>query len=93
MLAAYLELNMSPEFFLQRLRESVPLLNYWLGLAKGVVFGFLIGITACHFGMRILPNTESLGRGATSSVVTSITIVIFANAIFAVAFRGLGIIF
>ncbi|WP_338845662.1 ABC transporter permease [Massilia sp. W12] len=93
MLAAYLELNMSPEFFLQKLRESVPLLNYWLGLAKGVVFGFLIGLTACHFGMRILPNTDSLGRGATSSVVTSITIVIFADAIFAVAFRGLGIIF
>lgn len=93
MLAAYLELNMAPEFFVQKLRESVPLLNYWLGLSKGVVFGLLIGLTACHFGMRILPNTDSLGRGATSSVVSSITIVIFADAIFAVAFRGLGILF
>ncbi len=93
MLAAYVELHMAPEFFLFKLRDAVPLLNYWLGLGKGVVFGILIALVACHFGMRIKPNTESLGRGTTASVVTSITVVIFADAIFAVVFRGIGIMF
>lgn len=93
MLAASLELGMAPEFFLLKLRDAVPLVNYWLGLAKGVTFGILIALVACHFGLRIKPNTESLGRGTTSSVVTSITIVIFADAIFAVVFRGKGIMF
>ncbi|MBI3228958.1 MAG: ABC transporter permease [Burkholderiales bacterium] len=93
MLAANLELGMSYEFFLLKLRDVVPLVNYWIGLGKGVVFGILIALVACHFGLRIKPNTESLGRGTTSSVVSAITIVIFADAIFAIVFRGIGILF
>ncbi|RYF69590.1 MAG: ABC transporter permease, partial [Comamonadaceae bacterium] len=41
-------------------------------------------------GMRVQPNTESLGRGTTTSVVTSITVVILVDALFAVLFRGVG---
>jgi len=32
------------------------------GLGKGIVFGILIGLIACHFGLRIEPNTVSLAR-------------------------------
>jgi phospholipid/cholesterol/gamma-HCH transport system permease protein len=69
----------------------VPIANLWLGLAKGVVFGFLIALVACHFGLLIEPNTESLGVGTTSSVVTSITVVIIVDAIFAIMFKDVGI--
>ena len=65
--------------------------NLWLGLGKGVVFGFLIALVACHFGLRIEPNTESLGVGTTSAVVTSITVVIIVDAIFAILFKDIGI--
>lgn len=90
MVAALMELGMAPSYFLQRLPEAVPLANYWIGLGKGVVFGILIALIACHFGLRIQPNTESLGQGTTASVVTAITIVILADAIFAVIFKGVG---
>ena len=53
-------------------------------------FGSLIGLIACHFGLRIKPNTEDLGRGTTSSVVTAITVVILADAVFAIVFKGVG---
>ena len=43
------------------------------------------------FGLRIEPNTESLGVGTTNSVVTSITVVIIVDAIFAVLFKDVGI--
>jgi len=75
---------------LHKLPEAVPLINYWIGLAKGVSFGILIALVACHFGLRIQPNTESLGQGTTASVVISITIVIIADAIFAIAFSKVG---
>jgi phospholipid/cholesterol/gamma-HCH transport system permease protein len=39
----------------------------------------------------VKPNTESLGRGTTSSVVTSITVVILVDALFAVLFKGVGL--
>jgi phospholipid/cholesterol/gamma-HCH transport system permease protein len=59
-------------------------------LAKGVVFGIFIALIACHFGLRIKPNTESLGQGTTSSVVTAITLVIVIDAVFAILFRNVG---
>ena len=50
-----------------------------------------IGLIACYFGLKIKPNTESLGIGTTSSVVTAITIVIIIDAIFAIMFSHIGI--
>lgn len=90
MVAAKLELNLSPIYFIHELPDAVPLANYWIGLGKGVVFGSLIALVACHFGLRIQPNTESLGQGTTTSVVTAITIVILADAVFAIVFNGVG---
>ncbi|MES2831962.1 MAG: ABC transporter permease [Pseudomonadota bacterium] len=90
MVAALVELNLSPSYFLQKLPDAVPLANYWIGLGKGVVFGSLIALVACHFGLRIKANTESLGQGTTTSVVTAITVVILADAVFAIVFSGVG---
>ena len=90
MAAARIELGFSPLYFLDKLPDAVPLANYWIGLAKGVVFGSLIALVACHFGLRIQPDTESLGRGTTSSVVTAITAVIVADAVFAIVFSSVG---
>ncbi len=88
-ISAQVILDMSPGFFLHKLPDVVSLANYWIGLGKGVVFGMLIAIIACHYGLRIKPNTESLGQGTTSSVVVSITSVIIADALFAVLFRNI----
>jgi phospholipid/cholesterol/gamma-HCH transport system permease protein len=90
MAAAQLQLGMSPSYFLQKLPNAVPIANYWIGLGKGVAFGSLIALVACHFGLRIKANTESLGQGTTGSVVTAITVVILADAVFAIVFNGVG---
>lgn len=90
MISAKIELNLSARYFLQKLPDAVPLANYLIGLLKGTTFGILIALVSCHFGLRIEPNTESLGRGTTTSVVTAITIVILADAVFAIIFSGVG---
>ncbi|CAN7618523.1 ABC transporter permease [Pseudoduganella sp. LjRoot289] len=90
MVSAKVELNLSSRYFIQKLPDAVPLANYLIGLLKGVVFGTLIALVSCHFGLRIKPNTESLGRGTTTSVVTAITVVILADAVFAIVFNGVG---
>ena len=91
MVAARMQLDISYVFFLRQLPDAVPVANLWLGLGKGVVFGMLIALTACHFGLRIKPNTQSLGQGTTASVVTSITVVIIADAFFAILFKDVGL--
>jgi phospholipid/cholesterol/gamma-HCH transport system permease protein len=91
MVAANAELGLSYRYFFDALPAAVPVQNFYLGIGKGVVFGMLIALLACHYGLRIRPNTESLGTGTTSSVVTAITVVILVDAIFAVAFRDIGL--
>lgn len=90
MVSAKIELNLSFRYFLQKLPDAVPFVNYSIGLLKGVTFGVLIALISCHFGLRIKPNTESLGRGTTTSVVTAITVVILADAVYAIIFSGVG---
>lgn len=90
MASAMVELGLSPRYFVQKLPDAVPLANYTIGLGKGVAFGTLIALVSCHFGLRIKPNTESLGRGTTTSVVTAITVVILADAVFAIIFSDVG---
>ncbi|TAM49705.1 MAG: ABC transporter permease [Paraburkholderia sp.] len=90
-LAAQLVLGIDMAYFARALPSVVPIANLWIGLGKGVVFGMLIALVACHFGFRIKPNSQSLGVGTTSAVVSSITVVILADAIFAVLFQNVGI--
>ena len=88
MLAADLALGISPAFFINALPAAVDVANLSLATGKSVVFGMLIALIGCHFGLRIEPNTESLGKGTTASVVTSITVVILVDALFAIAVQG-----
>ncbi|SHH68356.1 ABC transporter permease [Massilia sp. CF038] len=90
MAAAKVELGLSARYFLQELPDAVPFANYVIGLLKGTTFGVLIALVSCHYGLRIKPNTESLGRGTTTSVVTAITVVILADAVFAIIFSEVG---
>jgi len=90
MLAAHFGLDIDFAYFLQALPAAVPTANIWTGLGKGAVFGMLIALVACHYGFRIKPNSQSLGEGTTTSVVVSITVVIIADALFAIAFQGVG---
>jgi phospholipid/cholesterol/gamma-HCH transport system permease protein len=90
-LASELELDIGFAQFFERLPQVVPAVNLWIGVAKGAVFGALIGLVACHYGLRVEPNTESVGSGTTSSVVAAITLVLVADAVFAIALSGVGL--
>jgi phospholipid/cholesterol/gamma-HCH transport system permease protein len=91
MVAADISLGISPTFFINALPAAVDLANLGLAVGKTIVFGLLIALIACHFGLRVEPNTESLGKGTTASVVTSITVVILVDALFAIAFKDIGV--
>jgi len=91
MVAAMLQLDLSFAYFLDNLPRAVPVANLYIGLGKGVAFGFAIALIACHFGLRSKPNTESLSASTTRSVVTAITTVIVIDAIFAILTRQIGV--
>ncbi|MET4578025.1 MlaE family ABC transporter permease [Ottowia thiooxydans] len=90
MLAADITLGITPSFFFEALPKAVPIANLTLASAKALVFGVSIALIGCHYGLRVKPNTESLGQGTTASVVASITAVILIDALFAVLFKKVG---
>jgi len=89
-IASDIALGITPTFFLRALPDAVQIGNLVLATVKSVVFGLLIALIGCHYGLRVLPNTQSLGEGTTASVVTSITVVILVDALFAIAFQEVG---
>ncbi|WP_291590942.1 MlaE family ABC transporter permease [Comamonas sp. UBA7528] len=90
MLAADMTMGISAAYFLQSLPDAVNVGNLWLAMGKSVVFGVFIALIGCHWGLRVEPNTQSLGQGTTASVVTAITMVIVVDAVFAILFRNVG---
>lgn len=91
-LTAQATLGLEVPRFLHGLPTAVPIVNLWLGVGKGAAFGALIGLLACYFGLRIKPDTESLGIETTNAVVASITMVLILDALFAVMFRNSGLL-
>jgi phospholipid/cholesterol/gamma-HCH transport system permease protein len=90
MVSANLQLDLAYGYFIETLPKVVPVANLWIGMGKGFVFGILIALVACHFGLQVKPNTESLSSMTTTSVVTAITLVIVVDAIFAIVTRNIG---
>ena len=91
MVSANLEMDLAYGYFIEELPRAVPVANVWIGIGKGFCFGILVALIACHFGLHVRPNTESLSSKTTTAVVTEITVVIVCDAIFAILTRGIGL--
>ena len=64
-----LEYDIRPRLFLQTALETVLLTDLFSGLAKTPIFGFIIAIVGCHFGLTTKGGTEGVGQSTTRTVV------------------------
>jgi phospholipid/cholesterol/gamma-HCH transport system permease protein len=90
-LISTLMLNISPEFYLQRTVEAIPLTSFLLGVFKGAYFGVVIALTGCLRGIQCGSNAAAVGQATTSAVVTGITAIIASDGLFAVVCNALNI--
>lgn len=74
-------LDLSLVQFFNGLSSAVGLSDCLLGVAKGLIFGAIIGIAGCMRGLQTGSDASAVGRAATSAVVLGITGIILANAI------------
>lgn len=77
--------------YANQVQAAVGLNDLLVGLSKSAVFGLIIALAGCYRGLNCGRDASSVGRAATSAVVTSITWIVVADAIFAVMFHILGI--
>jgi len=86
----WIDLDIPPITFIQRIQEVVPITDLWVGLIKAPVFGMLIALCGCYQGMQVEGNAEEVGLRTTASVVQAIFLVIVLDAVFAVFFSSIG---
>jgi phospholipid/cholesterol/gamma-HCH transport system permease protein len=61
--------DIQPALFLETSLESVRLVDLFSGLAKTPVFGYIIAIVGCRFGLTTTGGTEGVGQSTTRTVV------------------------
>ncbi len=79
-LVAQASLGINYMLFMQNVVEQVQIVNFWIGIGKGVLFGIVIALVGCYFGMNASPDTESMSSHTTLSVVTSLTAILLLDA-------------
>jgi phospholipid/cholesterol/gamma-HCH transport system permease protein len=71
------EFGIPSGFFLRTALESVNFVDFFSGMYKTPVFGAIIALVGCHFGLITRGGTEGVGQATTRTVVvTSIAILI-----------------
>ncbi len=71
---------------LHQLSSSLHLSDVALGAAKGVVFGAIVSGVGCLRGLQTHQGPSAVGVSTTRAVVTSILLIIIADAVFSVLF-------
>jgi phospholipid/cholesterol/gamma-HCH transport system permease protein len=89
-LVAWLYGGMSPEIFIERLRDAISITHFKVGMIKAPFMALVIGIVACTEGLKVRGSAESLGLQTTASVVKSIFVVIILDGLFAIFFASIG---
>ena len=82
--------GMSPEIFIDRLRDAISMTSFKVGLIKAPFMALAIGLVACTEGLRVKGSAESLGLKTTDSVVKAIFMVIVMDGLFAIFFASIG---
>lgn len=65
------DLGLDPVFYIQKVLSTLWLPDFMSGFMKTPVFGFIIGITGCYFGLNVKGGTQGVGNATTKSVVAS----------------------
>ncbi len=80
----YFMLDISFAQYLFETQTIVTTRDIGIGLVKSAVFGFIVAASGCSEGLRCGSDAAAVGHAATRSVVLSITLIVIADAVFAV---------
>lgn len=71
--------------------NSLSLTHFFVGIVHGFVFGCVIAICGCYYGIKSGKDADSVGKATTNSVVASIIWIIISTAILTVICQSMGI--
>jgi len=78
------------EYYTETLR-ALDVTHFLVGLSKGSVYGGMVAYAGCLRGMQCGRSAESVGKAATSAVVTAILLITISASLMTIIFYRLGI--
>jgi phospholipid/cholesterol/gamma-HCH transport system permease protein len=78
--------------FMSNLLQQAKSVDFYTGIAKGPIFGMLIGIIACLNGLRVTGGAAGVGRATTSTVVQCVVAIVIADLAFTAVFFALKLV-
>lgn len=84
-------LDMSAVTYVLQTQNAIAWTEFAIGALKAFVFGALVALIGCHFGLRAERSAAGVGTATTSAVVVSIVAIIAVDAVFAVCTNALGV--
>jgi phospholipid/cholesterol/gamma-HCH transport system permease protein len=73
--------DLSTTLYIDKTVEYLVMSDLWQGLVKSVVFGTLISLVCCYYGFITEGGPVGLGRNTMIAVVTTLVLVITADAL------------
>ncbi len=73
------QFRIDPNFYLETVYYSVTIEDFLSGIAKTVVFGWIIGMVGCFAGLQTSGGTVGVGRSTTRAVVVSSIAVLISD--------------
>lgn len=86
MLVSFVKLNMPVQTYTQEVFLNIDATDIGSGLLKASAFGMIIAYAGCLRGMNCDTSSTGVGRATTSAVVTSLTLIIICNSLFALIY-------
>jgi phospholipid/cholesterol/gamma-HCH transport system permease protein len=63
--------QIAPDVFLESVRNFLEPLDLWLILLKGFIFGAIVAVNGCSWGLTTRGGAKEVGESATTAVVTT----------------------
>ncbi len=84
-------LDIAPAEYWKYTVDSLTMANFLVGVFHGFVYGWVIAISGCYYGITSGRNADSVGKATTQAVVTAIVAMIVVTGILTWLFEVIGI--
>jgi phospholipid/cholesterol/gamma-HCH transport system permease protein len=91
LLTAISTLDITITGYINQLERALTYAHVFSGIAKSVIFGFLVAAVGCFSGLQVRGGAESVGKFTTTAVVSGVLLIIISDAIFTFVLQAIGI--
>lgn len=78
------------EVYVDNTLQQVSSSDFLSGLVKSLVFGTILGLIACHNGLKVTGGAAGVGKATTDTVVQTVVTIIFVDLFFTALFYAVG---